>query len=375
MLEKKPEQILEVLSSAGHEAYYVGGCVRDTLLGRPVHDWDITTSALPEETMACFAHCVPTGLRHGTVTVLEAGTRAEVTTFRSDGGYHDGRHPDQVTFVRSLAEDLARRDFTVNAMAMDRSGAVTDLYGGRADLAAGVLRCVGEPDRRFQEDALRMLRALRFSAQLGFSIEADTWAAIERNADLSRCLSAERVRDELEKTLRSDHPEKAAQMAALGLLRAFGLTEARDLEWLAALPEDRAVRWAGLCRTYPELDLGLLRLDKRTAHDAMEAARCACPADRLGWKRLIAAQGRETARIAAALWDRQGLLEEILTSGQCLTLRDLAVTGADFPTLQGPAVGRRLQALLFHVLAHPEDNRREVLLRLNESCTAGQSVI
>ncbi len=364
MSEKQPEQILAALESAGYEAYYVGGCVRDRLLGRPVHDWDIATSALPEETMACFANCVPTGLRHGTVTVLEGGARAEVTTFRRDGGYADGRHPDRVTFVRSLAQDLARRDFTVNAMAMDRRGVVIDLYGGQEDLAAGILRCVGDPDRRFREDALRMLRALRFSAQLSFSIEPETWNAIGQNADLCRCLSAERVRDELEKTLLSDCPDRAAQMAALGLLRAFDLWEARDLEWLAALPKDRAVRWAGLCRTYPEMDLRLLRLDKRTACAAMEAARCGCPADAVGWKRIVAVQGRETAQIAAALVDRTALLEDILASGQCLSLRDLAVTGADFPDLSGPAVGQRLRALLCHVLAHPEDNRRDILLAL-----------
>ena len=209
-----------------------------------------------------------------------------------------------------------------------------------------------------------MLRALRFSAQLGFSIEPETWAAIGRNADLCRKLSAERVRDELEKTLLSDRPGLAAQMAGLGLLQAFGLTEARDCRWLAALPKDRTVRWAGFCRVYSELDLTLLRLDKRTTHDAMAAARCGCLEDALGWKRLIALQGRDVARIAAALWDRTELLEEILNSGQCLSLRDLAVTGADFPNLQGPAVGAHLQKLLCHVLAHPEDNRREILLNL-----------
>ena len=166
MISNLPNQILNVLSSAGYEAYYVGGCVRDTILGRPVHDWDVTTSALPEQVMACFDHCVPTGLKHGTVTVLLDGLSAEVTTFRTDGSYRDGRRPENVTFVRSLREDLARRDFTINAMAMDACGEITDLYGGREDLAQCVIRCVGDPEQRFREDALRMLRALRFSAQL-----------------------------------------------------------------------------------------------------------------------------------------------------------------------------------------------------------------
>ena len=164
MQTARPSVILETLRRAGYEAWYVGGCVRDTLLGREIHDWDVTTSALPEQTMACFAHCVPTGIRHGTVTVLEDGVSAEVTTYRTDGSYADGRHPDQVTFVRTLAKDLARRDFTINAMAMDDQGRLVDLWDGQQDLKDKIIRCVGEPERRFREDALRMLRAIRFYA-------------------------------------------------------------------------------------------------------------------------------------------------------------------------------------------------------------------
>ena len=155
----RPDAIIKTLEDAGFEARYVGGCVRDTLLDRPIHDWDIASQALPEDVLRLFPHCVPTGIRHGTVTVLLDGVSAEVTTYRLDGAYHDGRHPEGVCFVRSLAEDLARRDFTINAMAMDESGAVTDLFGGREDLSRRVIRCVGEPETRFREDALRMLRA------------------------------------------------------------------------------------------------------------------------------------------------------------------------------------------------------------------------
>ena len=160
----RPDEVLDTLQRAGFEAWYVGGCVRDTLLGRPIHDWDVTTSALPEQVLALFPRTVPTGLQHGTVTVLSDSGPVEVTTYRADGDYHDGRHPDGVRFVRSLREDTARRDFTVNAMAMDQRGNIRDFYGGRADLAAGILRCVGAPERRFREDALRMLRACRFAA-------------------------------------------------------------------------------------------------------------------------------------------------------------------------------------------------------------------
>ena len=364
MTEKKPEQIVRILEQAGYEAHYVGGCVRDQLLGRPIHDWDITTSALPEQIMACFSHCVPTGLQHGTVTVLEDQTQAEVTTYRCDGGYSDGRHPEQVTFVRSLTEDLARRDFTVNAMAMDRRGRITDPHNGLADLQAGIIRCVGAPDRRFREDALRMLRALRFAAQLGFAIEENTLAAIGEHSGLCEKLSVERIRDELEKTLLSDRPDFAGQMMELGLLKRFGLTSDRGLAGLASLPGDRTVRWAGFSRLYPEAELMTLRLDKKTARCAMEAAALPCPADRLSWKRLLAAHGPEVCTVAAALWGLTAEVEEILGSGECLFVRDLAVSGRDLSFLQGAAVGQCLSRLLEHVLQHPRDNNRDTLLRL-----------
>ena len=150
---RKPDEILRCLLDAGFAAYYVGGCVRDTLLGRSIHDWDVATSARPEQITALFSHCVPTGMQHGTVTVLFGETQAEVTSFRRETGYCDSRHPDSVQFVTDLQSDLARRDFTVNAMAMDLDGRITDLFGGRDDLARGVIRCVGNPGRRFGEDA------------------------------------------------------------------------------------------------------------------------------------------------------------------------------------------------------------------------------
>lgn len=364
MVKRAPAEILETLEQAGYESYFVGGCVRDTLLGRPIHDWDITTAARPEAVMALFSHCVPTGIAHGTVTVLLEDTEAEVTTFRADGPYLDGRHPEGVTFVSSLEADLARRDFTVNAMAMDLRGALADPFGGQADLKGRILRAVGEPEQRFREDALRMLRALRFAAQLGFSLEAGTDAAIRRCHALTAALSAERVRDEVEKTLLSPRPGRVGEMAALGLLAAFGFPEGRDTGWLSRLPATAEVRWAGLCRTYPELDLAALRLPRRLSQDAMAAARLSWPEDRLGRKQLLSAHGETRGRIAAALAGDAESAEEILASGECLYLRDLAVSGADFPQLRGPEVGRHLQALLAHVLAHPGDNRREVLLRL-----------
>ena len=204
-MEKIPDfarEVLRTLSQAGHEAWCVGGCVRDSLLGRTPEDWDVTTSAAPEETMALFgSRAIPTGLRHGTVTVRTAGGPVEVTTFRRDGAYHDHRRPDSVTFTTSLEEDLARRDFTVNAMALGSDGTVVDCFGGRKDLAAGLLRCVGEPKRRFREDALRILRGLRFAADLDFSLEEHTAKALRRTRSLLGEIAPERIWAEMQKLL------------------------------------------------------------------------------------------------------------------------------------------------------------------------------
>ena len=359
---KKPDHILSKLQENGYQAYYVGGCVRDTLLSRTIHDWDITTSALPEQIMACFEHCVPTGIAHGTVTVLYEGGSAEVTTFRRDGNYADGRHPVGVRFVPSLEEDLSRRDFTVNAMAMDQWGELFDPMNGRIDLQTRVLRAVGTPEKRFREDALRMLRAIRFSAQLNFTVEEKTLQAIRACSGLCEKLSAERVRDEVEKTLLSPRPDKVADMASMGLLSRFLPMDARDLSCIADLPADPAVRWTALCRSYPELDLTALRLDKKTTHSAMTVSRLEKPSDRQGWKCLISEYGPEQGRLAAALFGCMDTVSEILASGEPLFLTDLAVTGADLKHIAGPAVGQSLHRLLLHVLRHPQDNQKEILL-------------
>lgn len=194
--------LLNTLETAGYEAWCVGGCVRDMLLGRSPEDWDVTTSALPEETMSVFgARAIPTGLQHGTVTVCVEDHRIEVTTYRLDGHYSDRRRPDRVTFTPSLEEDLRRRDFTVNAMALNARGELRDPFGGQAELKNGVLRCVGEPDRRFGEDALRILRGLRFAAVLGFEIEGETSKSIHANRELLRDIAAERIQVEFFKLL------------------------------------------------------------------------------------------------------------------------------------------------------------------------------
>lgn len=196
-------EVLERFHRSGREAYVVGGCVRDSLLGCKPNDWDVTVSALPEETERIFSDCrvVKTGIRHGTVKVFLGGLPVEVTTFRVDGAYSDGRHPDQVTFTRNLKEDLARRDFTVNAMAYNEEEGLVDCFGGKEDLSRGIIRCVGNPDTRFHEDGLRILRALRFSSELGFIIEAGTAKSIVQNRDLLGRIAEERICTEFTKLL------------------------------------------------------------------------------------------------------------------------------------------------------------------------------
>lgn len=199
----KAEALLKRLEDAGFEAYYVGGCVRDHLMGRAVHDVDITTNALPEQTAAVFEgyKVIPTGIRHGTVTVLAEGTPYEITTYRVDGSYSDSRRPDSVEFTPDIVQDLARRDFTMNAIAMDIRGNIVDPFGGRGDIEHALIRCVGEPEKRFTEDALRIMRGIRFASQLGFGIEEKTAQAIIDMRGRLSIISRERVREELDKLL------------------------------------------------------------------------------------------------------------------------------------------------------------------------------
>lgn len=216
-LPQKVKSILDALSAAGYEAYAVGGCVRDSLLNKIPQDWDITTSATPDQVKAVFDKTIDTGIRHGTVTVLKGGEGFEVTTYRIDGDYEDGRHPKEVTFTRSLTEDLKRRDFTINAMAYNEQAGLVDLFDGAGDMKKGLIRCVGNPRERFTEDALRMLRAVRFSAQLGFSIEEGTRAAIRELAANLRKISAERIQTELTKLLVSEHPAEVRTLYETGI--------------------------------------------------------------------------------------------------------------------------------------------------------------
>lgn len=216
-LPEKVEYILNILHDHGYEAYAVGGCVRDALLGREPEDWDITTSAKPEQVKELFRRTVDTGLQHGTVTVMLDKDGFEVTTYRIDGDYLDGRHPKEVIFTSNLLEDLRRRDFTINAMAYSKEQGIVDAFDGMGDLKRGVIKCVGEAKERFREDALRILRAVRFGAQLDFGIEEKTRDAIAELAPTLEKISAERIRVELDKLLCSRHPERLLTAKELGI--------------------------------------------------------------------------------------------------------------------------------------------------------------
>jgi tRNA nucleotidyltransferase (CCA-adding enzyme) len=305
--------VLERLTAAGHKAYFVGGCVRDALLGRPLGDVDIATSARPEAVMALFPKHAPTGIRHGTVTVFVKGGPYEVTTFRTESEYENFRRPAEVVFVDDIEADLARRDFTINAMAMDLGGRVTDPFGGKADLERGVIRCVGSPDERFREDALRMVRAVRFAAELGFRIAPSTWRALRRNADLLRHIALERVGAELDKMIRGADPDRAAAIfirsglwrttklpldapglpACAGKPRLSAL-EAGDLRWIALwaasnVPPEAAQRWMS------RLAFGKKRMHAIFAPLKLHAAAASAPGTREAWAALALAHGRRAA--------------------------------------------------------------------------------
>ncbi|MBO6007461.1 MAG: CCA tRNA nucleotidyltransferase [Lachnospiraceae bacterium] len=220
-IPKDAKSIIDKLTGAGYEAYIVGGCVRDCLLGLVPDDWDITTNALPEQVKELFRRTIDTGIEHGTVTVMIGDEGYEVTTYRTDGAYSDGRHPDKVTFVPSLEEDLKRRDFTINAMAYNDSEGLVDLFGGRDDIEKKIIRCVGCADERFSEDALRMMRAVRFAAKLGYGIDDEALASIKKLAPTLSKVSAERITTELTKLLVSDHPEMIETLYETGLTKVF----------------------------------------------------------------------------------------------------------------------------------------------------------
>lgn len=374
------DYIISRLNRHGFEAYAVGGCVRDTLLGREPGDWDITTSARPEQVKQLFRRTIDTGIQHGTVTVMMDKTGYEVTTYRIDGEYEDGRHPKQVEFTSDLLEDLRRRDFTINAMAYSRETGIVDAFGGMEDLKAGVIRCVGDAMERFTEDALRILRAIRFSAQLGFSIEPRTWQAIFAIAPNIAKVSKERIQVELTKLLLSDHPEKLKEVYETGISRyvspAFAKLPWQQLAIPSSLPAVKYVRWAAFLRlTLPSEAAQVLR-GLKLDNDTINKVKTLVSWSGRPLEPQPAAVRRAMSQMEPEVWDAllelneygaeiRSLTEQIRGAGDCLSLKELAVKGQDLITAgvkPGKEMGEILHRLLEHVLEHPEDNQKQALL-------------
>lgn len=385
-IPKYVKNILLALQARGHLAYLVGGCVRDYIMEITPQDWDICTSALPEEIMELFPESRPTGLKHGTVTVVLGNKSAEVTTFRTEGDYRDHRRPDSVTFVSDLISDLGRRDFTMNAIALSPDGMISDPFGGIGDIANRTIKCVGDPNVRFGEDALRMFRALRFSARLGFNIEYGTLSAIENKACLVSELAPERVRDELEKILLTALPETVSAVISFGLLGRYipetGL-KMPNFSAISGLQKKALPRWAafsimlqkfGFISSVEDFLLSL-RLDGRTVRCCEAASQmldCPAPEDKLSWKRYLNKYGVDAVSCAAITYDAingtncEKDLKAVLKSGECFSVKHLAVTGDDLLSLglRGPELGEMLSFLLDYVMEYPGNNRREILLEL-----------
>ena len=328
--------LLDALHGAGHAAYAVGGCVRDSLLGLDPHDWDLCTSARPEQVMALFGEekCIPTGLQHGTVTVKQGGRLYETTTFRTEGAYSDGRHPDAVCFVPDVREDLARRDFTINAMAYSAEEGLIDPFGGRDDLAAHLVRAVGEPERRFEEDALRILRLYRFAARFGFAIDPATGAAARALGPHLDCVSAERIQEELLKLLAAPRPGSYLEPAVLAVVLP-------ELE-----PEKQPERFAELCRTID-------RIEPTAENVPTRLAALLCPLGEAGARKAL-----RKLKCSNALTDEVTALEREAagTPGSEMTLTAKRLLGRyELPTVQ------RLTALCS--ARHPEQTEAFAALR------------
>ena len=385
--------LLTRLHAAGHAAYAVGGCVRDSLLGQTPHDWDLCTSATPEQVLELFgeAHCIPTGLQHGTVTVKHGGELYEITTFRTEGAYSDGRHPDHVAFVPDVKEDLARRDFTINAMAYNAEEGLIDPFGGQNDLAVGIVRAVGEPQRRFEEDALRILRLYRFAARFGFAIDPATGQAARALCRHLDCVSEERIAEELSRLLAAPAPGAYLEAEVLAVifpeLDAAELPESRRiLDALEPGMEHVPVRLAALLCPLGEAGAraalkrlkcsnaltGMVATLVREAAAGMPGAALTLTARRFlsrydlatitDLTALCSARHPEQAEAFAALQQEAARLVE---TNACCRINQLAVNGRDLMDAgirPGPGLRRVLDALLEQVLTGQLPNEKAALL-------------
>ncbi len=381
-------EIIEKLEENGYEAYIVGGSVRDIILGKEPNDYDVTTSALPEKTLEIFSdkRTIPTGLKHGTVTVMTESGPIEVTTFRVDGEYKDKRRPESVSFTGKVAEDLARRDFTVNAMAYSERNGLIDLFEGKRDIERRIIRAVGEPRLRFSEDALRILRAFRFSAQLGFDIEKETLAAAVAMKDGLLSIASERTAAELIRTICSSTPITSLKLmkecGILGMVMDGYIPNDSLIEALPrALPEV-SVRFgmllAGADKERARGVLRSLKLSNKLTSDISRIAEAVCvrlcgrEADA---RRFVGCYGElapsvlEAARALGRLdGDFERYVNEAIEKKECATGSALKVNGGDIVKLgaRGREVGRLLEYLLERVIEEPDLNEKETLLSLAE---------
>ncbi len=379
--------LLSRLNENGHEAYLVGGCVRDLLRGDVPSDYDITTSATPEEMLKVFSdhRVIPTGIKHGTLTVLRDGEAYEITTYRIDGEYADGRHPDSVVFTRSLRLDLARRDFTVNAIAYSPFFGIFDPFGGRDDISARIIRAVGDPHRRFTEDALRILRAIRFSSTIGYTLDPETELAAYALSERLLLISPERIRTELVKLLLGADAERVLLsyskllFAAVPVLAEIGDAWERAARHAAALPPEPALRLSALLAPLggvrAEAVMLALRFDGATAHrvaSAVSSLSTPLPSGETELLRALSDWGQETVldRLVleadhAAAECLKGCLTRVLEEKIPFSVSMLEIGGKDLLALGIPAgkrLGQLLEMALAAVMAHEIKNNREELL-------------
>lgn len=411
IIPKGAAHIIKTLRDNGYEAYAVGGCVRDSILGHVPEDWDITTRALPHEVKGLFSHVIDTGIEHGTVTVLKYGESFEVTTYRIDGKYSDGRHPDKVQFTPSLEEDLKRRDFTINAMAYDPEEGLVDLFGGIEDLKNGIIKAVGDPDQRFTEDALRIMRAVRFAAQLSFEIEPATYAAISEHAENLGRVSMERIRVEFEKTLMSDNPGYVDLYKDLGLapyiirdkkICARCFDPAAEKLYTAFEVSGSALRYLRLAAFFKNVDAGNVKTalrsltydNKTKSHvsnivkykdynvlpdrkmiklamlemgdddfDLVMAYKAAVLKTEVAYGDMRCAQARDERNIE----DIVEIADEIRAKGEPYKISMLDVSGKDLIEAgmeKGSAIGEKLNELLMKVIEDPGLNEKSRLLEM-----------
>lgn len=393
-LPKNVENIIERLKEHGFEGFAVGGCVRDSLLKKTPKDWDITTDALPEDMKKIFKKTFDTGIAHGTVTVLMDGVGYELTTYRIDGNYSDGRHPDSVSFSKNLSEDLCRRDFTINAMAYSNKKGIVDLFDGRKDLQKGIIRAVGDAKKRFDEDALRMLRAVRFAAQLGFKIEDDTFAAIKEKAKLLSNVSKERIFVELNKSLNGDFAQNIKMVYTSGLYRYIGKEFAKlDKSIYDFYPRKfhnkKHMYWAAFLENIENVEavkkiLFELKSDNATRNNAyllVKELKNPLPSsdEDIRWSlhRIGADLFCDYIEILKSdkknvdILDKIDTIENryilILKENHAYEISMLDITGKDLMDIgisKGPKIGEVLEFLLKKVIENPLNNEKSSLLRL-----------